>query len=285
MLFERFERHWKLWIFIPFIFLTLAVIVIITNTLTYGSFMQRDVDLTGGKILTFEVSSEPNLEKLSSILPDASIHLTKGVATNLMIEIPYEKDEASVIEIVRANAAVVGEPTTRTIGPALGEIFYQQIQTALLMAFAAMAIIVFILFRSFAPSSIVVLSATIDILVTIMVINFIGVKLSLHVLAALLMLIGYSVDTDIVLTTELLKAKKKEISERVRAAMKTGLTMVSTIIAALGALYLFSGSFIIEEIALVLIIGLIIDVFSTWFTNAGLLRWWLEKKERKIQER
>ena len=62
--------------------------------------------------------------------------------------------------------------------------------------------------------------------------------------------------------------------------MKTGLTLTMTTLIALTAMYFVSGSFIIEQIAFVLIIGLLIDMPATWFANAGILRAWLERKRR-----
>jgi len=55
------------------------------------------------------------------------------------------------------------------------------------------------------PSSCVILAAVSDIISTIAVTNLLGLKMSTAGIAALLMLIGYSVDTDILLTTKVLK--------------------------------------------------------------------------------
>jgi preprotein translocase subunit SecF len=43
-------------------------------------------------------------------------------------------------------------------------------------------------------------------------------------------------------------------------------------------MFFVSGSIIIEQIALTLLIGLAIDIPATWFTNAGVLRLWLEHR-------
>ena len=93
------------------------------------------------------------------------------------------------------------------------------------------------------------------------------------------MVIGYSVDTNMVLTSELLKGRGS-VSAGIKRAMKTGLTMTSTIFVALVAMYFLSGSLIIEQIALVLIIATLLDVPTTWMTNAGVLRYWLKKRGR-----
>ncbi|MFA4820475.1 MAG: hypothetical protein WC613_05985 [Candidatus Aenigmatarchaeota archaeon] len=278
MLYEKFEKHWKIWLWIPIILLILSVGVISNNIASKGSFMERDIELTGGKSITFEVASV-DVDVIKSQLPYAKVHVTSGVSRNLIIEMSVDKDEGEIISTISRHASVIGSPTVRTVGPSIGNIFFQQTQIALVLAFILMAITVFILFRSIVPSLIVILAATADIVITIAVLSILGVALSLAVIAALLMVIGYSVDTNMVLTSELLKGRGS-VSAGIKRAMKTGLTMTSTIFVALVALYFLSGSLIIEQIALVLIIATLLDVPTTWMTNAGVLRYWLKKRGR-----
>lgn len=283
MLYEKFEKYWKIWLWIPIILLMLSIGIIANNIATTGSFMKRDIELTGGKSITFEISSA-DVESIKSELPYATVHVTSGVSKNLIIEMSFDRDEKEIIDVVSRHANIIGAPTERTIGPSIGNIFFQQAQLALILAFVLMAITIFILFRSVVPSLIMILSATTDIVITIAVLSLLGVTLSLPVIAALLMVIGYSVDTDMVLTSELLKGKGS-ISSGIKRAMKTGLTMIATIFVALVSMYFLSGSLIIEEIALVLIIATLFDAPATWMTNAGVLRYWLEKKGRKYESK
>ena len=105
------------------------------------------------------------------------------------------------------------------------------------------------------------------------------------------MLISYSVDTDILLTARVLKQKHIEVNEGINGAMKTGLMMTLTTLTAMIITILVT-TFVIQipalnTIATVLAFGLIMDIFATWFTNTGLLKWHLEKprmttKKRKI---
>jgi preprotein translocase subunit SecF len=246
MLYEKFEKGWKIWLWIPIILLILSIGVIAVNISSTGSFMKRDIELTGGKSITFEVSAA-DLPSIRSKLPYANVHLTSGVTRSLIVELPFERDESEIIPVVEEHADVVGEPTFQSIGPSIGNIFFQQAQLALVAAFILMAITVLILFRSPVPSSIVVLAAVTDIIVTIAVLSLMGFALSLPVLAALLTLIGYSVDTDLLLTSELLKGHHAQISDGVKRAMKTGLTLTLTTLVALFAMYFVAGSVIIAH--------------------------------------
>jgi preprotein translocase subunit SecF len=146
-----------------------------------------------------------------------------------------------------------------------------------------MSITVFIIFRNFVPSMAVILAALSDIIIAIGGMSLLGIPLSLASVAGLLMLIGYSVDTDILLTTRVLKRREGTVTERALDAMKTGLTMAAAAIGSMAALYLVVVLFIpyanvLADIAAVLIIGLLADVLATWLMNLGILRWYMEAR-------
>ncbi|MBI5060822.1 MAG: protein translocase subunit SecF [Candidatus Aenigmarchaeota archaeon] len=280
-LFEIMNRHWKPLMFITLILLVISAGLIVKNTIERGAFLERDIELTGGKLITISLDrhfSSDELKRIEESVSGVNIRYVSGIKNTLLVEADVNANETALVSELNSYG-VSGDYSIQTFGPAISEIFWKQAQLAIIVAFIFMAIVVFLLFRSPVPCTAVLLAAITDIAVTVAVLDIIGVKLSLTVLAALLMLIGYSVDTDIVLTTELTKTKEKGIPERIKIAMKTGLTMTFAALGALLAMYIVSGSHILQQMATVLIIGLLIDLPATWFTNSGILRWWTIKKE------
>jgi preprotein translocase subunit SecF len=149
----------------------------------------------------------------------------------------------------------------------------------MIMSFIGMSIVVFLSFRTFVPSAAVVLSAFADMAMTAAAMNVIGIPLTLGTTAALLMLIGYSVDSDILLTNRVLKRQGK-LNDKLQGAFRTGIIMTSTTFAAATAMFLvswFGQVLIIREISAVLLLGLVADVLNTWLTNAGILKWYVQK--------
>lgn len=132
--------------------------------------------------------------------------------------------------------------------------------------------------RNSIPAFAVILSAFADMVMTLAVVNFIGMKISIAGIVAFLMLIGYSVDTDILLTTRLLN-RKEETNKALFKAFKTGATMTITSIlavtAALIAVYSFGS--VLNQIFMILLIGLGFDLLNTWITNASLIKWYVEE--------
>ena len=88
------------------------------------------------------------------------------------------------------------------------------------------------------------------------------------------MLIGYSVDSNILLTTKVLKRQGK-LEEKMEGAFHTGFIMTSTTFCAILAMFIVSliaNVPTLYSIAAVLLIGLVCDLIFTWGFNAGMLR-------------
>jgi len=143
-------------------------------------------------------------------------------------------------------------------------------------SFVGMALVVFVLFRTFVPSGAVVLSALGDIVVPLALMDVFGIKLSLGTVAALLMLVGYSVDSDILLTNHVLR-RSGGFYESVHRAMRTGVTMTVTSLAAMAVMavvaYVF-GIGLLTSIGTILVFGLTTDLLNTYMFNLSLLRWY-----------
>ncbi|SFR51011.1 protein translocase subunit SecF [Halogeometricum limi] len=144
------------------------------------------------------------------------------------------------------------------------------------IAFLGMSLLVFAMFRSFVPSIAVVISAFSDIVIPVALMNVLGIELSLGTVAALLMLIGYSVDSDILLNNHILR-RSGDFYESTYRAMRTGVTMTLTSIAAMIVMTVTATLFgiqLLAAIGTVLVFGLAADLMNTYLLNLSLLRWY-----------
>lgn len=156
--------------------------------------------------------------------------------------------------------------------------FYADSVVLYIIPVLILAVLIVIYFRDNIPSFAIILCAASDVFFSLAVFNLMGLKLNTAGIAAFLMLVGYSIDTDILLSVRVLKRKEGNVFDRVVDAMKTGMMMsLSALIAVLTA-YFFTSSAVIKEIMFILAVGLFADIIFTWVQNAGILRWHLEKK-------
>jgi preprotein translocase subunit SecF len=128
------------------------------------------------------------------------------------------------------------------------------------------------------PAFAVILSAFSDLVMMLAVVNLLGIRLSTAGIVAFLMMIGYSVDTDILLTTRVLK-KKHSINQEMYDAFKTGITMTLTSLVAVATALIVVYNFqsVLNQIFTILLIGLSFDIINTWTANASIIKWYAEK--------
>ena len=274
--------------FIPIILTVISLFLISVQYQKTGDIVQRDVTLKGGVTATIYTDHDyrPLEERLKSELGGTEVIVRKlselgsDVQTGIIIEVSDIEDDQlkSIIQEELSIVLTADNYTTERVGSSLGESFYKQMLTAIVLAFLFMGIVIFISFRSVLPSFAVIFAAFSDIVMTIAVLNLLNIRISTAGVAALLLLIGYSIDTDVVLSTRVLKRKESSLDERVKSSLQTGLTMTFTTIVALSLGYFFSNSPVLQQMFLIVIIGLFFDLINTWMMNLGLLLWYVKKK-------
>jgi preprotein translocase subunit SecF len=280
-----YDKHYMKLLIIPILLFLIAVGAIIYQISTTGDFMNKGVSLKGGMVITIPVNtpvSQVDVENiLKSNFPQDDIEVRSiaelGVQKAIIITTDNLDAEEQILEVITPiipNAS--DDASTETTGSSLGGGFFKQTMIAMLIAFVCMGIVVFISFRQFVPSMMVILAVFVNIVETLAVVNLLGIKISTAGIASFLMLIGYSVDTDVLLTSRVLKGKEGTVFDRVLSAAKTGLLMTFTAITSVTIGLIMSSSGTIKEIMTIVLIGLIFDIVNTWIQNVALLRYYLE---------
>ena len=286
---EFYDKNYKKFLMIPLGLFFAALIVIAVFYSANGDIMSKDVTLTGGTSIT--LFSDLNINDLQyalqSKIPDVVVREVTEQTTGKHIAIVIETKE-NVTEAQSALEEYLGFKLTSEnssiefTGSALSNSFYTELMRALLMAFIFMAIAIFLIFKKPLPSAYMILCVIIDIAVPLAAVNLLGIKMSTAGIAAFLMLVGYSVDSDIVLTTKVLKKREDgDLNHRIFSAAKTGLMMSGTTVVAVSIAYFFVISTVLKQIFLVLSIGIITDIIATWLCNAALLKLYCEKRNIK----
>jgi len=278
-----YDKNYKLFLVIPLIILAISIVYLFNFYEQNGDFIYKDSSLAGGTTITIQGSVDSKLleDGLKVDFPDSHIReiteLRSGIPIAVIVN--SRSDPAPLIDKIEE---VLGykldkdNSSTEFTGSTLSDSFYKQLLIAIMFSFILIAIVVFILFRTFIPSMAVIFSIFADIVISVAIVDIIGIQLSAAGIAAFLMLIGYSVDTDILLTSRVLRKKEGSVNSRIYGAFKTGIFMtIVGLLAVLPAFIFVTGlpdSF--RQIFLILGIGLFVDIFNTWMTNASILKWY-----------
>ncbi|OPX75470.1 MAG: Protein-export membrane protein SecF [Methanoregulaceae archaeon PtaB.Bin152] len=265
-------------VMIPMVILILSLAILGFNMATTGMPVRPGIDFSGGTAVTLFTTDTPGqLEQKFQGYPLLSIG--EGVNNGKYLKFG-PMDDASLQALASLIGAEYPDAKIDQIGASFGKTLQEQALIALIISFTGMAIVVFLAFRTLVPAVAVIFCAFTDIAMTAAGMSLVGIDLSLPTVAALLMLIGYSVDSDILLTMRVLKRQGK-LEEKLSGAFQTGIIMTTTTLAAVAAMWVvaFAGQItVIWEIATVLLIGLVLDMMNTWLTNAGIIKWFVLKR-------
>lgn len=275
---------------IPMAVLVIALLITGFTWLTVGTPLHLGLEFKGGTSVTIKTDkTDQQLQEEFSSYPLNLITRDPNQGTVMLrfSQMGQAQLDSLAAYLAKSYPGVIIEHTGSTFSAAN----QSQAVIAIVAAFALMAIVIFIIFRDFIPCIAVIVSAFSDIMIAVALMNVFRIELTFGTFAALLMLIGYSVDTDILLTTKVL-GEKKYLEKKIASCRATGLTMTGAAIAAFLVLHIVSSySYLVglatipvlASISTVMIFGLLADVMNTWLLNAGLLKWYMESPQGRAR--
>ncbi|WP_160134995.1 protein translocase subunit SecF [Halococcus salsus] len=259
---------------VPLAVLVLALCVLGGWFLVTGAPVTPGIDFTGGTEV--QVSTGASQAQIEEAFPTQPTSVTPTAGGNTYI-VTFQSTNTDALTNAAQSAGYQVDSVQATSAN-FGAGAQQTGVIGLIAAFAGMALLVFALFRTFVPSIAVIASAFSDIVIPLALMNLFGIKLSLGTVAALLMLIGYSVDSDILLNNHVLR-RRGDFYESTYRARRTGVTMTLSSIAAMTVMAVVASDFVLgipllPEVGTILVMGLITDLMNTYLLNVSLLRWY-----------
>ena len=263
--------------------LVLSLILLITSVYSLATrSLNFGIDFTGGtKIELFypqEVSVIEIREVLASAGTSEAVVQHFGSEQDVLIRVPLTEqasdDKVSTRIVDALNASTLGSGEVRSVefvGPTFGKELFEKGILALI--YALIGVMIYVAFRFEWKFSLGSVTALIhDVLITIGVFSILQFEFTMPVLAALLAVIGYSLNDTIVVFDRIRenfrKVRDTETSEIMNLSInqtlpRTILTSLTTLLV-LVALYSFGGE-ALQGFALTLIIGVLIGTYSSIF--------------------
>jgi len=258
---------------LPLAVLAVAILIIAAAFVFTGKPVDLGIAFTGGSEIRFDAGGASDAE-IEDALSGVELESLRTVGNEKEVVVDPDIDTERVESLAEEAGYEVLLVESRSAD--FGSDAQTQALIGVVAAFVGMSILVALMFRTFIPSLAIVASAFSDIMIPVALMNVLGIDLTLGSVAALLMIIGYSVDSDILLNNHILK-RHGDFYESTFRAMRTGVSMTLTSIAAMATMFLvstFFGIALMPDIALILVFGLTADLMNTYMLNMSLLRWY-----------
>ena len=271
----------KLALIISLVLIIISIFAMVTRGLNLG------IDFTGGTIVEVGYPDSVELEPVRKALTDSgfseSIVQHFGTAKDVLIRLPVadkDDDKAQLSNNVLEALAVTGEPEMRRVefvGPQVGDELRDK--GGLAMLYALIGILIYVALRFEWRFSLGSVAALIhDVILVVGFFALTQIEFDLTVLAALLAVIGYSLNDTIVVfdrIRENFRRLRKATSEGVlntsinQTLSRTLMTSITTLLVLI-ALFIFGGE-VIHSFSIALIVGVIVGTYSSIYVAGSSL--------------
>lgn len=284
----------KIAIIFSSIFLVLSLGSLLVKELNYG------LDFTGGTLVELSYPEEANITNIRETLVDGGFNGAQvanfGSSREVLIKLPGTVSDSLGSEIVSLLSAdnsdqAIDLRRIEYVGPQIGSELRDDGGTAMLIALAFMMLYIAFRFQSmFAGAAVVALVH--DVIIVVGIFSLIQIEFDLTVLAALLAVIGYSLNDTIVVSDRIrenLRSAELDSTEEIinlslnQTLGRTLITSLTTLLV-LFSLY-FLGGELIKNFALALIFGVVIGTYSSIYIAANaLVIMGLNKDHLRVEE-
>jgi preprotein translocase subunit SecF len=293
----NFIKHRKKFYIFSGIVLSASIICLAVFGLNFG------IDFIGGSILEIKYKEDrPSNQEIKEQLLDFNlgqiyVQPTSETGAILRLKDIDEETHQKIVQKLRENNDLE-EQRFESIGPIIGQELKQK--TKMIIVFALLAIVLYIAFafrkiqrplKSWQYGFAALIALGHDVLIPVGILavlgTFYGVEISVPIIIALLMVLGYSVNDTVVVfdrvRENLLKGKGDDFEETVDNSLKQTFTRSIntslTTIFILSALFFFGGE-TLKPFALVLIVGIIAGTYSSLFLAPPFLVSWLKHRQK-----
>lgn len=289
-----------------FVGLSLALVLAgVGYMLTKNVYLGKDargygVEFSGGTQLIAKFQSTPEIDRVRSavtaVAPGAVIQTFGDARTNqVLIRVSgVEADhlDATANRVRRSLSAnysqnPVVEASSELVGPVVGaELRRKAIQLTVLGLLFQLVYIGF-RFKGAVWGAAATVAVLHDVLVTLAFLAFFGYEITLNVIAALLTLVGYSVNDTIVIfdrAREILRHNRKDPLRKVlndalnQTLTRTLISNGTTFLAVLG-LFLFGGE-VLRGFGFTMVVGIVVGTYSTVYIASPIVAWWTGRTSR-----
>ncbi|BAT71213.1 preprotein translocase subunit SecF [Thermosulfidibacter takaii ABI70S6] len=292
-----FMRHKEKAIAVSLALIILSIGAMIYNKLTKDAFFNYGVDFAGGTLIQVKFKTPPDVDALRKALKEAGFRdftiQTFGSPDEVIIRTPQSSGELKGLQekAKEAISKVYGKDfeirRVEMVGPKVGKELKRKGIKAIILSLIAMLIYIAWRFEfRFGIGAIVALFH--DVTITAGICALFRLQMDLEILAALLTILGYSINDTIVVydrIRENMGKKGKNMEETINISInetlsRTLLTSLTTLFAVLSLLIL--GNEVIRGFALALTIGIIVGTYSSIFIASPIVIYWerLWKKKR-----
>jgi preprotein translocase subunit SecF len=276
-------------------FIGASLLLILAGAAVMSRGVHFGVEFEGGTQVIAKFQQSPDVNSIRAAVPHATIQGYDAPAKNQVLirisgETGAEVDKAAP-QVLAALAAgypqnPVVESSAEVVGPVVGAELRKMAVRLTVLGLLFQLIYIAVRFKGAVWGAAATIAVLHDVLVTLAFLAFFRFEITLNVIAALLTLVGYSVNDTIVIfdrARENLRHKRKDSLRKIlndslnQTLSRTLISNGTTFLAVLGLMF---GGEVLRGFAFTMAIGILVGTYSTIYIASPFVIWWTNRADK-----
>jgi preprotein translocase subunit SecF len=276
-------------------FVAASLLFILAGAVVMSRGVRFGVEFEGGTQVIARFQQPPDINNIRSAVPNATIQGYDAPSKNQVLirlsGVGAEVDKAAP-QVLAALASgypqnPVVESSAEVVGPVVGAELRRKAVQLTVLGLMFQLIYIGVRFKGAVWGAAATIAVFHDVLVTLAFLAFFRFEITLNVIAALLTLVGYSVNDTIVIfdrARENLRHKRKDSLRKIlndslnQTLSRTLISNGTTFLAVLGLMF---GGEVLRGFAFTMSIGILVGTYSTIYIASPFVIWWTNRTDKR----
>ena len=280
------ENNYKKFLLISILLFAIFTGIILFNYFKYGYIINKSITISGGYVTLINNNYNLTNTEIQNILNQMNITDYVLYSTSNIIYIA-SRDQINgtlLISLLNQYYNISIQPSDISIqqySSIVGDLIFNQFLFFVILTMILASFVIFIAFRVSNTTLNIISTILFDVIGLLAILSITKYPIGANGFIAMLMILGFAIDNNVVLSTNMIKEKDKPFIERVKMSFRVGMLMEIIALYTLLLLYFIVPDPSVNEFAFVLSTATILDLIYYLIGNIPLYKYFEAKKEQE----
>lgn len=280
------ENNYKKFLLLSISLFAIFIGIILFNYFKYGYIINKSITISGGYVTLINNNYNLTNTEIQNILNQMNItdYILYSTPNIIYIESRDQINRTLLINLLNQYYNISIQPSDISIqqySSLVGDLIFNQFLFFVILAMILAAFVIFIAFRVSNTTLNIISTILFDIIGLLAILSTTKYPIGANGFIAMLMILGFAIDNNVVLSTNMIKEKDKPFIERVKMSFRVGMLMEIIALYTLLLLYFIVPDPSVNEFAFVLSTATILDLIYYLIGNIPLYKYFEAKKEQE----
>jgi len=280
------ENNYKKFLLLSVSLFAIFIGIILFNYFKYGYIINKSITISGGYVTLINNNYNLTKAEIQNILNQMNItdYILYSTPNIIYIESRDQINGTLLISLLNQYYNISIQPSDVSIqqySSLVGELIFNQFLFFVILTMILAAFVIFIAFRVSNTTLNIISTILFDVIGLLAILSITKYPIGANGFIAMLMILGFAIDNNVVLSTNMIKEKDKPFIERVKMSFRVGMLMEIIALYTLLLLYFIVPDPSVKEFAFVLSTATILDLTYYLIGNIPLYKYFEAKKEQE----